>query len=326
MYLGIDLGGTNIAAGVVDENMRMVARANRHTRVFCSDEDMTEQLAQTALEALANAGLRVDQVPWVGVGTPGSVDSAAGVVGFAGNLGLRAYPMAALLGKRLKARVLVENDANAAAYGEYVAGALRGARDAVAVTLGTGIGGGVLIDGRIYGGCNGAAGELGHTVIQMDGRPCTCGRRGCWETYASATGLIRTTRELMARAARDSALWRLAEGDPQKVSGRTAFDAMRAGDPFGQQAVDQYIRHLAAGLTNVINSFQPDILCIGGGICREGETLLAPLRKLVQEACFSVPGGKRTRICAAQLGNDAGIIGAAVLGRAAAPAPCGQPV
>ena len=183
------------------------------------------------------------------------------------------------------------------------------------VTLGTGVGGGIIIDGKVYSGSNFAGGELGHTVIVVDGRPCTCGRKGCWETYASATGLIKTTKEHMADAPKDSPLWTIVEGDIEKVNGRTAFDAMRAGDPNGKAAVDEYIKYLSIGLADMVNIFQPAILCIGGGICNEGETLLAPVREYVANESYGRNPENRTKIVKAALGNDAGIIGAALLGK-----------
>lgn len=319
MYLGIDLGGTNIAVGVVDENYNIIARAKSHTCVPCPEAELTVQLAQTALQALENAELTLDDVPWIGVGSPGSIDSKAGVVGFAGNLDLHNYTLADQLSSRLhNKKVLVENDANAAAFGEFMAGALKGATDGLAITLGTGIGGGIIIDGKIYSGCNGAAGELGHHVISVNGRPCTCGRHGCWETYASATGLINTTQEIMkAHAAqKDAPIWTIPGGDLNQVDGRTAFDAMRAGDPLGQEAVDRFVADLGTGIANCINIFQPDIICIGGGICNEGENLLRPLRAYIEKEVFLVPNGKHTELRTAKLGNDAGIIGAALLGQA----------
>ncbi|MCH4239788.1 MAG: ROK family protein [Oscillospiraceae bacterium] len=316
MYLGIDLGGTNIAVGVVNDNYQIIARAKNHTKVPCPEEEMTEQLATATLQALQTANLTLDDVPWIGVGSPGSIDSKHGIVGFAGNLGLRSYTLADQLSKRLNGKkVFLENDANAAAFGEYQAGALKGANDALAITLGTGIGGGVIINGKIYSGCNGAAGELGHIVIQMDGRPCSCGRRGCWEAYASATGLVKTTQEIMeANPDKNAPIWEIAKGDLANVDGRTAFDAMRAGDPLGQQAVDRFIHDLGTGIANCINTFQPDILCIGGGICNEKENLLRPLRAFLKHEVFLVPNGKQTELRTASLGNDAGIIGAALLG------------
>lgn len=315
-YLGIDLGGTHMAAGVINDSYEIIARAKQDTIVPCSHEEMTEQLSRVALDALKNAGISVNDLPWIGVGTPGSVNRSTGIVGFAGNLYLKNYELVKRLSERMKCRVIVENDANAAAYGEYMAGAMKGAKSALAITLGTGIGSGIILDGKIYGGCNFAAGEMGHIVIEYNGRLCTCGRRGCWETYASATGLITTTRLFMQKASnKESPIWHLINGDLKKINGRTAFDAMRAGDPLGKEIVDTYIGHLGCGIVNCINTFQPDILCIGGGICNEGETLLKPLRAYVEKEVFSVPNEKATKLKVAQLGNDAGIIGAALLGK-----------
>lgn len=316
-YLGIDLGGTNIAVGIVDEDYKIIAKAKAKTRVPCPPDDLCEQLASTALEALSKANLTVDDIPWIGVGTPGTVNRDTGVIEFANNLYLNNYPLRDLLEKRLNKKVIVENDANVAAYGEFQAGALKGVTNGLAITLGTGIGSGIILDGKIYAGNNFAAGEMGHTVIVYNGRQCTCGRKGCWETYASATGLIASTKEAMQKVTdrENSTIWKIADGDLNNVNGRTAFDAMRAGDPVGKAVVDEYISYLGCGLANCINTFQPDILCIGGGICNEGETLLKPLREYLAHEVYTINTAKQTKLCTAQLGNDAGIIGAALLGK-----------
>ncbi len=316
-YLGIDLGGTNIAAGVTDDSYAVVARSNRKTKIPCELLELIEDLAQTGLEALGKAGLSLNDIPWIGIGCPGTVNRQTGVVEYANNLYLENFPLKGLLSNRLQKDVIIENDANAAAYGEYKAGALRGAQNAVAVTLGTGVGSGIVLNGEVYSGSNFAGGEMGHTVIAYNGRLCTCGRRGCWETYSSATGLIQTTRlhMLLEDPARNSRMWSMINGDLEQISGRTAFDAMREGDPLAKEVVEEYISYLACGIANCINTFQPDILCIGGGISNEGETLLAPLREQVEKQTYnSANSAKRTKICRAELGNDAGIIGAALLG------------
>lgn len=314
-YLGIDLGGTNIAVGVVDETNQIIGRATAKTVVPCAPEEMCDQLAKVAFAAIENAKISIDDIPWVGIGCPGTVNRATGIVEFANNLGLKNFELSKLLGARMNKKIIIENDANAAAYGEYMAGALRGATNSLAITLGTGIGSGIIIDGKIYNGTNFAAGEMGHTVIVYNGRPCSCGRNGCWERYASATGLIMTTKEAMKKVDQSSKIWQLAEGSLDNVNGRTAFDAMRAGDPTGQQVVDEYIAYLGCGLVNAINIFQPDILCIGGGICNEGETLLKPLREYIDKEQYAMNATNKTNLCRAQLGNDAGIIGAALLGK-----------
>ena len=316
-YLGIDLGGTNIAVGIVDEENKIIARASSKTKLD-SAEQVADAMAETAYAALKEAGITLADVPWVGIGSPGTINKATGIIEYANNLPFKNTPMREMLSQRMEGKqILMENDANAAAYGEYMAGALKGADNAIAITLGTGVGGGVIIDHKIYSGSNFAGAELGHTVIVVDGRLCTCGRHGCWETYASATGLIKTTKEHMDKAPKDSPLWTLVDGDINKVSGRTAFDAMRQGDPVGKEIVDEYIKYLSVGVVDMVNIFQPDILCIGGGISNERETLLAPLRELVASEQYAMNSSKKTVICRAELGNDAGIIGAALLGKEA---------
>ncbi len=314
MYrIGIDLGGTNIVAGVVDDDYRILTTARCKTASPRPADEIIADMARMAQTAAKEAGLTMDDIHAVGVGSPGICNSATGVVERAGNLGFSFVPLAEKLAALLGKPVHLENDANAAAYGELLAGAAKGKQNCVCVTLGTGVGGGAVVDGRIMAGFNFAAGELGHTVIVADGQRCNCGRRGCWEVYASATGLIRQTKAAMD-AHPESAMWHLSQQGTQ-VNGRTAFDGMRQGDATATQVVDTYIRYLACGVINMINIFQPEILCIGGGISHEGETLLAPLRRLVNEEEFNRSGHRRTEIRAAQLGNDAGIIGAAFLGQ-----------
>lgn len=313
MYrIGIDLGGTNIVAGVMDDQYRIVGTARCKTRIPRPAQEIVEDMARMAREAVTAAGLTMDDIASVGVGSPGTCNADTGIVEYSNNLGFENIPLRDWLSGMLGKVVYIENDANAAALGEAMAGAAKGAQSCVCITLGTGVGGGIIIDGKIYGGFNFAGAELGHTVIMVDGEPCTCGRNGCWESYASATGLIRQTRRAM-EAHPESAMWKIA-GSLDNVDGRTSFDAMRAGDEAGKQVVDQYIRYIACGLINVINIFQPEVLCIGGGICKEGDTLLKPLAEHIQKERYSRFSSHQTRLCVAQLGNDAGIIGAAVLG------------
>ena len=208
----------------------------------------------------------------------------------------------------------IGNDANAAALGEFLAGSAKGSKNAIAITLGTGVGGGIIIDGKIYSGSNYAGAELGHMVIVKDGRECGCGRKGCWEAYASATALINMTKEAIRNEkAEFSYMLHLADDDIDNVNGKTAFDAQQAGDNTGAEVIDQYIGYLATGLINVINIFQPDVLCIGGGIANQGENLLGPLRTIIEQERFTKYNEKQTKVCIASLGNDAGIIGAARL-------------
>lgn len=226
MYkLGIDLGGTNIVAGVVDENYKIVATAKIKTNTPRPAEEIIDDMAKAAKTAVSNAGLKMEDIEAMGVGSPGAIDPVNGVVCYSNNIGFYDVPMAQMLKERTGVDFYIENDANAAAYGEYITGAGRGTNNFIAITLGTGVGGGVIIDGKIYSGSNCAGAELGHTVIQMDGEMCTCGRQGCWEAYASATALIRQTKQAMIKYPH-SVMWELCGNDINNVDGRTAFDAI----------------------------------------------------------------------------------------------------
>lgn len=310
-YLGIDLGGTNIATAVVNEQYEILGRGKLKTRCPRPAAEIADDIAAACKMALEEAGLTMADIEGVGAGIPGTVNKASGIIEYSNNLGFDQVPMQQMLRERLGCDVYLENDANAAAYGELLAGAGKGCDNFVAITLGTGVGSGIIVDGKIVSGMNFAGGELGHTVIVKDGAMCTCGRPGCWESYASATGLIRLTREAMEKNP-DSKMWELA-GSLEQVNGRTAFDAMRAGDEAGSKVAHDYMDYVACGLVNVINIFQPTVVCIGGGISKEGETLLAPIRAYVERERYSKHSAKQTELKTAQLGNDAGIIGAAFL-------------
>lgn len=314
MYsIGIDLGGTNIAAGIVGENLNIIAKGSVPTRLPRSAEEIIGDMAGLVLKLMKDQSISKNDVRWVGIGTPGTANCDSGIIEYSNNLDFDNVPMVKMMESRLGMKVFIENDANAAAFGEYKAGAAKGADSAVVITLGTGIGGGVIIGGRILHGFNFAGAELGHTVIVDGGKRCTCGRLGCWEAYASATGLINLTREEMEKN-KGSKMWKIAGGSLKKVNGKTAFDAMRADDESGKKVVDLYIHYLGCGLVNVINIFQPEILCIGGGICKEGDNLIKPLEEIIRSKRYSKYAKKQTKLCKAELGNDAGIIGAALIG------------
>lgn len=312
-YLGIDLGGTNIAAAVVDENYKIIGTGKVKTNCPRPAEEIAEDMYKAGMMAVESCGLKLDDIAEVGVGAPGSVNPKDGFICYSNNLGFVNLPLGEMLEKKFGRKVFLENDANAAAYGEQLAGAGKGTRQFVAITLGTGVGGGVIINGHILSGMNSAGGELGHAVIVKDGEPCTCGRNGCWEAYASATALIRQTKAAMLND-KQSKMWEIVDGDIEAVNGRTAFDGMRAGDETATAVVKAYCDYVACGLANVINIFQPEVICIGGGISKEGETLVAPIREYVERETYSKNVEKQTVIKAATLGNDAGIIGAAFLG------------
>jgi Transcriptional regulator/sugar kinase len=317
-YIGIDLGGTNIAAGIVDEQYKIVKKGSVPTNADRAPEAIIKDMAELCKTLIADAGLTTADIASAGVATPGTANSATGVVEYANNLPFRNFPLAALLSEYLGVKnTYIENDANAAAKAEAIAGVAKGAKYSVMITLGTGLGGGIVLDGQVYSGFNFAAAELGHIVIEHEGKPCSCGRKGCWESYSSATGLVRMTKEKLIacrETKRETMMEKMINSDLDHISGKTAFAAAKQGDAAGQEVVDEYISYLACGIVNIINIFQPNVLSIGGGVCHEGDNLLVPLLAKVKEGTYTREGTPQTEIKIAELGNDAGIIGAAVLG------------
>lgn len=314
-YIGIDLGGTNIAAGIVDDKGSIVKKGSVPTGRTRASEEIIGDMCALVRNLVAEAGIDWAEIRSVGIGSPGAIDREKGVIIYNNNLGFRNVPVRKLLQEQFGLPVYLENDANCAAIAESQAGAAKGYPHALVITLGTGIGGGIIIDRKLYTGFNGTGGEIGHVVIQMDGEECTCGRKGCWEAYSSATALIRQTRQA-ALENPGSMINTLVEGDLTKISAKTAFDAARLGDETAKRVVDRYIEMLAEGLGNMINIFQPNVVVIGGGVSKEGENLLVPLRERVKDKTYCPEGLEKPQIVAAKLGNDAGIIGAALIFRA----------
>lgn len=317
--VGVDLGGTNIAIGLCDENLKIVDKDSVPTLAQRAPEAIVKDMAELTKKILQRNRLTEEDLLYVGIAAPGSANYKTGVIEYANNLPFLNFPICKIFHDYLPVeKVYVANDANAAALGEALAGGAKDAKVSVMITLGTGIGGGVIIDGKIYDGSVNCAGtELGHTVIVSRGRQCSCGRRGCWEAYASATALTNMTKEKMLELKLKGISSRLFEEEQKagKVSARTAFNAMRAGDEYAKEIVDDYIFYLAEGITDMINIFQPDVLLIGGGVCNEKEYLTKPLEKLVERDQYTRTNPHKTKIVIAKLGNDAGIIGAAGLGR-----------
>lgn len=302
MYIGIDVGGTNLKAGLVDETGNILT-AERIPLNFQGPEAFAATLAELSKKVLREG------VEWVGMGLPGTVDR--GNILYTTNIPMENVPLEQLFRQHLDMPLLLGNDADCAAVGEFFCGAGKGTQDFAVVTLGTGVGTGLILGGKLRGGM--ASCEAGHTVICRGGEPCNCGRRGCWERYASATGLIQQTKRAM-ETHKESALHVLAAA--HDVEGRTAFQAAETGDETALAVCRQYAEYLAAGLTNFVNTFRPEAVAIGGGVAGAPERLLLePVREIVAKECFSSHGGRATRILTAELGNDAGIIGAAMLGR-----------
>lgn len=310
-YLGIDLGGINTVAAVVDEQGKILASHSLPTPRNTTPEAVAEGMARTACIAVERAGLSLSEIVSVGVGAPGTIDPERGMVEYWSNLDFHHVPLSALLSAQLERPVLLENDANAAALGEYAAGAGAGSTSMLAITLGTGVGGGAVLGGKLYTGFNHGGLEVGHFVIEHGGRPCTCGRLGCFEAYCSATALMKCTGEAM-KADHASLLWTLA-GSPEKADGRVVFEAARQGDPAAGRVVNEYLDYLGCGVASLVNVFQPQVFCIGGGVAGAGEALLGPVKAILDREDYARNQPRRTRLELARLGNDAGLIGAALL-------------
>ncbi len=318
MYrIGVDLGGTNIAVGLVDENYKILCKKSVPTGAERPGEQIVDDMAMLCRAVCDEMKITLDEVISVGIATPGIANHDTGVVEYANNLPFRKFPLADLLSSRLDGKkVYIENDANAAAWGEAIAGAAKGTKQSIMITLGTGVGGGIILDGKVISGFNYAGGELGHIVIEHGGRPCSCGRRGCWEAYSSATALINMTKEKLEeceKADRATVMADYVKRDG-RVTGRTSFDAMRAGDAAAKEVVDMYLAYLTTGLVNIVNIFQPEVISLGGGVSNEGQSLVEALLPEIRLQQYGTGTVQSPEIRIAQLKNDAGIIGAAVLG------------
>lgn len=320
MYtIGVDLGGTNIAIGLCDENLNIIDKGSVPTKAQREPNLIIADMANLAKQIIERNSLALGDVEYVGIASPGAVNVKTGIIEYSPNIPFRDFPIIDVFKSYLPVKeVYIANDANAAALAESLAGSAKGANVSVMVTLGTGVGGGVIIDGKIFtGGINCSGAELGHTVLVAGGRQCACGRRGCWEAYSSATALSMMTKEKMHELkikGVKSLLFDVADKEG-KVSARTAFAAMKSGDAIGKEIVDTYIGYLAEGITNMVNIFQPDIISIGGGVCNEKEYLTKPLIEIVERDQYTRSNPTKTKIVTATLGNDAGIIGAAGLGK-----------
>lgn len=312
-YCGIDLGGTNIKAGIVDGEGKLLNKLSIKTNADRTMEAIIHDMGQLAVDAIRDAGLEIKDIEAIGIGSPGTPDNDEGLLVYSSNLPFNKAPMRKLIREVVDLPVYIDNDANCAAMAEAVAGAGKGAKDSVTITLGTGVGAGVIVNGRIFSGFNQAGSEFGHTVLVSGGVQCGCGRKGCFEQYASASALARMTREA-AEADPDSLLNKVKE-DEGEWNARIAFIAMREGDKTAEEVVDRYTDYLADGLANAINAFMPEVLIVGGGVCNEGDPLLIPMREKTMSRPYFGPGVPKTRIALAQMGNDAGIVGAAMMGK-----------
>lgn len=314
-FVGIDLGGTNIKAGVVTESGELLNKVSIKTNADRAMEEIITDMGKLAKQAIEEAGISESDVSAIGIGSPGTPDNKAGTLVYATNLPFTNAPMRKIIREVIDLPVYIDNDANCAAMAESVSGAAADVADSVTITIGTGIGCGVIINNRIFSGFNQAGSEFGHTVLVAGGQQCSCGRKGCFEAYGSASALARMTEEA-AKKNPDSALNPMIEENGGRSNARIPFDAMKAGDATAAEVVESYLEYLSEGLANAINTFMPEVLLIGGGVCNEGDSLMIPLREKTMSKPFFGPGVRKTEIRVAKMGNDAGIVGAAMMGKA----------
>lgn len=311
-YIGIDVGGMSIKAGVADINGNVLHKTTIVTRGnYDAEYTISNDIHKLIVKLLDEANIPEEKIAAVGIGQAGSIDSERGIINYWNNIPMKNVHVVEKLKKWHKMPVFIDNDANVAALGECVFGAAKGLRNVMLVTLGTGVGSGIIIDGKIYRGEYGAGAEAGHMRIVMNGEPCTCGGRGCWEAYASVSALIRQTKAAMEKHP-ESTMCSIA-AEMGEVNGITSFKAARAGDKAALEVVARYIEYVGTGLVSLQNIFRPQIFLIGGGISKEGEFLTDPLEKFVQDGMFDKETGDPVKIRPAALHNDAGILGAAAL-------------
>lgn len=312
IYFGVDIGGTGIKVGVVTPDGKLLHTDSAPTQAALGYEVLASDIAGLINKIMADKGISLDEVAAIGLGCPGSIDDKKGVVIYSNNINLTNAPLCDELRKHIDKPVYIGNDANCAALGEYFALGDDSVEHMVAITLGTGVGGGVIINKKIFTGFNGVAGELGHTSLIMGGEQCSCGRKGCWEAYASVTALNRDA-ERAAKNAPDSQLAKEINANDGKANGKIIFGCANNGDETAMAVVDQYAKYVAEGIIDLINIFQPQYIIIGGGVSAQGDVLLNPIKKYVAEGTYGGELVDTAEIRIAKLGNDAGIIGAALL-------------
>ncbi|MDO4387256.1 MAG: ROK family protein [Clostridia bacterium] len=313
VYVGIDLGGTSIKAGLVDEQGKILCKATCPTLVERGARPVVDDMAKLSLEVIEKGGYTLDDVKAIGVGLPGIQDPRTGIVPFCTNLYWHEVPVIEWMQETINKPIYIGNDATVAGLAESVAGVSAGIENSVFLTLGTGVGGGIVLGGKVYSGTNGVGSELGHMITVIDGEKCTCGNRGCWERYASATALIRMGREA-AEKHPESLIATSVNGRLDDITAKTVIDAAKAGDEAANEVFERYVYYLCAGLVNIINFIDPEVIVLGGGVSHAGQFLLDAVNRRLPSMVFykTMP---YARVALATLGNDAGIIGAAMLGR-----------
>jgi glucokinase len=311
-YLGLDVGGTNLVAGVVDENYQIISKERFVTNADRSIEEITFDMAEVSRQAVRSAGLELGDMSSWGIGMPSCINPKTNLLVHSNNFGWKNVPVYDYLAKHISLPTFVANDANCAVYGEVLAGVAKNYMDAIMLTLGTGVGGGIVINKKIYSGFDTMGAELGHTKLVYNGVRCTCGQKGCLESYCSSTALIRQAKEELEKEPM-SRILELCQGDKNHINGLVIFEAAKEGDALAVRLVDDYIGHLAAGISTFITIFRPQVIILGGGMAHAGDFLLKPLNEKVFTSTFAAEIIGVPPVVRAELGNDAGIIGAAFL-------------
>ena len=308
--IGIDIGGTSIKGAAVDSNGRVYEKFNMP---FIKDEDgevTIRKLAELVKEYISAHKLE-KKIAGIGIGSPGTLDVEKGIVNYANNLGWNELHVADIMGEILPYPIQLTNDANAACLGEAKFGAGKKYETIIMLTLGTGVGGGIIINGKLFEGNEAKGGELGHTVVQIDGEPCSCGRKGCLEAYASATALIRETKKAM-RLNKRSLMWKISP-EIDLVDGKVPFEAAKKGDAVANKVIDNYVMYLGEGILNFCNIFRPNVVVLSGGVANAGDYLFDRLNKYIEERDYGYKFTPAVKIVPAKLGYDSGKIGAAAL-------------
>lgn len=311
-YLGLDVGGTYMVAGVVDGNHRIIAKESIPTRAKRTIDEITADMAEVSKQAVRKAGLQMEDISSWGIGMPSYVNPRTNLLVHANCFGWKNVPIYDYLKKHISLPTYIANDANCATYGEVLAGAASQYTDAIMLTLGTGVGGGIIMGKKIYSGSDHMGAELGHTKLVYNGEPCTCGQKGCLEAYCSSTALIRIMKEEL-KENKESLIWELCGKDVNHVNGEILFQAAQKGDTLAIRIVDEYVSRLAAGISTFITIFRPEVILLGGGIAHAGDLLLKPLNERLRSCTFAAEEIGIPPVIRAKLGNDAGLIGAALL-------------
>ena len=313
MYIGIDLGGTNIAIGIVDENGKIIHEESCETRSEREPQELIDDMIALVLKVLDEYNMQLNEITAIGVGIPGLADKDGNVI-FCVNLGWRNVPLRKMLEDALHTPVYIDNDATVAALAEYESGSMQNCKSGLMLTLGTGIGGGIILNGEIYSGLNGVGSELGHTVIGENFYNCNCGRNGCLETFASSTAIIKYTKKLIMEMNEPTTIMENVEGNIDNLNAKIIFDCAKKGDKIATLAVNRLIKYLGIGILNIVNFIDPEIIVLGGGIAGAGQYLLDLITKevIANKYYKDLPIAK---IVLAQLGNKAGVIGAAMVAK-----------